>query len=104
MAEDNGLQGLKNALGFGVSMIASEHFISAGMSSPWSVAKFAKTEEDAAQVWKLFREAAIASVVSSLILGWLLGDVEVLAWSLIGAVSVMLFVGSEYQRALEGTL
>jgi hypothetical protein len=102
MAEE--LQGLKNALGFGVSMIASEHFISAGMSSPWSVAKFAKTDQDAAQVWKLFWEAAAASLVSALIIAYLLRDFEVLLWSLAGAAGVLIFVGSEYQRALEGSL
>ena len=104
MADTNNLQGLRNALGFSVSLIASEHFISAGMSSPWSVAKFAQTPEDAAQVWKLFKEASIASVATSVIIGWLLGDWEVFVWSVVGAVSVMLFVGSEYQRALKGTL
>lgn len=104
MAEETNLQGLKNALGFGVSMIAAEHFISAGMSSPWSVAKFAKTQEDADQVWKLFKEASIASIVSSVVIAYLLGDREVLVWSLIGSLSVMMFVGSEYQRALKGTL
>jgi hypothetical protein len=98
------LQGLKNALGFGVSMIASEHFISAGLSSPWSVSKFAKTQQDTDQIWKLFYEAAGASVVGAIIIGWLLDDREVLMWSLIGAVSVMVFVASEYQRALSGTL
>jgi|SRR5271157_1201894 len=100
----NDIQGVKNALGFGVSLIAAEHFISAGMSSPWSVAKFAKTQEDADQVWKLFTEAGIASVVSSVIIGFLLGDLEVFVWSVAGAVAVMVFVGSEYRRALDGTL
>lgn len=98
------IQGLKNALGFGVSMIAAEHFISAGMSSPWSVAKFAKSEQDAKQVWKLFYEAGAASLASALIIGFLLRDGEVLFWSIGGALAVMLFVGSEYQRALNGTL
>jgi hypothetical protein len=101
---DGNLQDLKNALGFGVSLIAAEHFISAGMSSPWSVAKFAKTQQDADQVWKLFFEAGAASIVSAIVIGWLLHDKTVLMWSLIGAGSVMIFVGSEYQRALEGTL
>jgi hypothetical protein len=99
-----GEQGLKNALGFSVSLIAAEHFISAGMSSPWSVAKFAKTEQDAAQVWKLFTEASVASLVSAAVIGYLLGDLEVFIWSVGGAVAVMIFVGSEYQRALNGTL
>ena len=102
MAE--GIQGVKNALGFGVSLIAAEHFISAGMSSPWSVAKFAKTQEDADQVWKLFWEAGAASIVSAVIIGYLLDDGQVLAWSLAGAGAVMVFVGSEYWRALNGTL
>src|SRR6266852_7014550 len=100
----NELQGLKNALGFGVSLIAAEHFISAGMSSPWSVAKFAKSEEDANQVWKLFWEAAAASVVSAVIIAYLLRDFEVFLWSMAGAGGVLVFVGSEYQRALNGTL
>jgi hypothetical protein len=100
----NEIQGIKNALGFGVSMIAAEHFISAGMSSPWSVAKFAETAQDEAQVWKLFTEAGVASIASAAIIGWLLGDAEVFLWSLAGAVAVMVFVGSEYYRALNGTL
>jgi hypothetical protein len=77
------VQGLKNAMGFGISLLAAEHFISAGMSSPWSVAKFAESEQDAAQIWKLFSEAGAASLISA---------------------GIMLFVGSEYQRALNGTL
>jgi len=101
---DGELQNLKNALGFGISLIAAEHFISAGMSSPWSVAKFAKTQQDADQVWKLFWEAGAASVASAVVIGILLKDGEVLIWSLIGAGAVMAFVGSEYQRALAGTL
>jgi hypothetical protein len=97
-------QQLKNTLGFSVAMIASEHFISAGMSSPWSVAKFAKTDADAAQVWKLFYEAGAASILSTAVIAFLLRDWEVFFWGLVGSVGVMVFVGSEYKRALEGTL
>lgn len=101
---DSGMQGLRNALGFAVSLTAAEHFVSAGMSSPWSVAKFAKTDEDQRQVWRLFWEAAGASVISAMIVGYLLGDTEAFLWSLGGAVSVMVFIGYEYKRALDGTL
>ena len=97
-------QGLKNALGFGISLLAAEHFISAGMSSPWSVAKFAETDTDVAQVWRLFFEAGAASVVSSGVIAFLLRDWEVFWWSLGGVGLVMVFVGSEYKRALDGTL
>lgn len=98
------LQRIKDALGFSVSLLASEHFISAGMSSPWSVAKFAKTEEDAAQVWKLFREASYASIATAAVTGYILKSWEAFAWSLAGAGAVIVFVASEYKRALDGTL
>jgi hypothetical protein len=100
----NELQGLKNALGLTTTVIASEHFISAGMSSPWSVAKFAQSDQDAKQVWKLFGEAMAASVVMAVVVSWLLGSWQVFFWSIIGAIAVGIFVGSEYYRALEGTL
>jgi len=102
MADD--LQGLKDALAFSVNLIASEHFISAGMSSPWSVAKFAKTDKDKEQVWRLFQECVVASLATSAIMGYLLGSWEAFFWGIVGAVSVMIFVGSQYERALDGTL
>jgi hypothetical protein len=98
------MQRLESALAFGISMIASEHFISAGLSSPWSVAKFAKCQKDKRQVWQLFAEAGAASLVSAAIIGWLLEDPIVFLWSMLGAISVMIFVASEYWRALSGTL
>ena len=100
----NELRGLKDALAFSVSMIASEHWISASMSSPWSVAKFAKSDDDQRQVWELFKEAAIASLVGSAVIGWLMGDFEAFVWSIVGAGATLAFVGNQYQRALEGTL
>lgn len=98
------LQTVKDALGFGISLLAAEHFISAGMSSPWSVAKFAETDADKQQVWKLFYEAGAASVVSAGIMALLLKDWEVFFWGLVGVALVMGFVGSEYSRAINGTL
>ncbi len=98
------LQGLKNALGFSVSMMAAEHFISAGMSSPWSVAKFAQTDQDQKQVWKLFYEAGYMSVASAAVTAYLLESWQTFFWSMLGVGVVLLFVGSEYKRALEGTL
>lgn len=69
-----GIAGLKAALGLSVSMISSEHFFSAGMSSPWSVAKFAKSPEDKRQVWQLWGEAAGASLAFAVVIGVILGD------------------------------
>lgn len=101
---DTELRGIKNSLGFALSMIASEHWISASMSSPWSVAKFATTQEDADQIWKLFTEAAVASLIGPVILAVLMRDWEVLFFSLLGSGLTLVFVGSQYQRALKGTL
>lgn len=63
---------LKNTLGMAVSVIATEHFMSAGLSSPWSVAKFAISDEDKQQVWHYFHEAASASAIFSVITGYML--------------------------------
>lgn len=63
---------LKNTLGMAVSVIATEHFLSAGLSSPWSTAKFAISDEDKQEVWHYFREAASASVIFSAITTYML--------------------------------
>lgn len=63
---------LKKTLGMAVSVIATEHFMSAGLSSPWSVAKFAISDEDKQQVWHYFYEAVYASAVFSVITAYML--------------------------------
>ena len=63
---------LKKTLGMAVSVIATEHFMSAGLSSPWSVAKFAISDEDKQQVWHYFNEAVGASAVFSVITAYML--------------------------------
>ena len=92
------------ALGFVAATLTAEHMISAGMSSPWSVAKFATTAQDQAQVWTLFTEALVVSGIIAGITGVMLGGGAVLWWSLGGVVLVGAYVGWEYQRALAGTL
>lgn len=63
---------LKKTLGMAVSVIATEHFMSAGLSSPWSVAKFAISDDDKQQVWHYFNEAVYASAVFSVITSYML--------------------------------
>lgn len=63
---------LKKTLGMAVSVIATEHFMSAGLSSPWSVAKFAISDDDKQQVWHYFDEAVYASAVFSVITAYML--------------------------------
>ena len=95
---------LKQALGFSVSAIATEHFFSAGMSSPWSVAKFATTEQDAKQVWSLFWSGTAASVAFAAIVGLMMQDKWTFVLCLLGAASVAGFMWWEYDKALKGTL
>lgn len=95
---------LKAALGFAVSAISAEHFFSAGMSSPWSVAKFAKTEQDQSQVWKLFTEAAVGSVVFAAAVGLLMGDAGAFWLSVAGGAVVVAWMYWDYKRALAGEL
>lgn len=63
---------LKSTLGMAVSVIATEHFMSAGLSSPWSTAKFAISDKDKQEVWHYFWEATQASAVFSVITSYML--------------------------------
>lgn len=63
---------LKKTLGMAVSVIATEHFMSAGLSSPWSVAKFAISDQDKQEVWHYFYEAVSASAAFSVITAYML--------------------------------
>lgn len=101
---DGELRSLKAALGLSVALIAGEHFFSAGMSSPWSVAKFAKTDTDHAQVWTLFAEAAVGSMAFAVAVGLLMRDKAAFAASLAGGAVIVAWMYWDYRRALDGTL
>lgn len=99
------LDNVRSALAFGVSAISAEHFFSAGMSSPWSVSKFAESDEDKAQVWKLFWVGAGASAAFAVALAAILGNSwTAFAWALAGAGAVIGLMWWEYDAALKGTL
>lgn len=104
MDGNGNIRSLKAALGLSVSLIAGEHFFSAGMSSPWSVAKFAKTDTDHDQVWKLFTEAAVGSMVFAVAVGLLMQDAGAFFASLAGGGVIVAWMYWDYKRALEGTL
>jgi hypothetical protein len=100
----NELEALKDALAFSIAAIAGEHFLSAGLSSPWSVQKFSESEEDAAVVWRLFYHAAIASAVFAVIVGWMMHNGKAILYGLGGSVLVSLLYYYEYKQALAGQL
>ena len=63
---------LRDTLGMAVSVIGSEHFMSAGLSSPWSTAKFAISDKDKEEVWHYFNEAAYASMTFGVVVSYML--------------------------------
>jgi len=103
MADGNG--SLRAALALSVSALSAEHVISATLSSPWSVAKFTQSDEDKRLVWKLFTEAAVASVIFAFVIGIMLdSDSHSLLAALAGTFVIIAWVGWDYHRALNGTL
>ena len=65
---------LKSALALSVSVLNAEHVISANLSSPWTVAKLAEGQEDSDRLWRLLKEAMIASVAVSVLVGVMLSN------------------------------
>lgn len=101
---DGDIKALKSALGLSVSMLSSEHIFSATLSSPWTTGKLTQTEQDESAFWQLFTEAAIASVAFSLVIGYLLHDMQALILSMIGTALIILWMWYDYSRALSGEL
>lgn len=91
---------LKSALGLSVSVLATEHYFSASMSSPWSVDKFTQTDEDKRKVWALFNESVYASLIFAVVIAYMLKS----WWPIIGAILVIAHYYSLYKRATEHTL
>lgn len=87
---------LKNTLGMSMSVIGGEHFFSAGLSSPWSVAKFAESDDDQKDVWKYFNDSAASSMVFGSILSLTLGSI----WPVAGSAATVLYYRHLYSGAL----
>lgn len=90
---------LKQTLGLSVSIIATEHFMSAGLSSPWSVAKFAISDKDRQDVWHYFNQAAWASLGFGALISWKLKSV----WPVISSGATVLYYRKLYSDALSKT-
>lgn len=90
---------LKSTLGLAVSVIATEHFMSAGLSSPWSVAKFAVSDEDKKEVWNYFNKAAIASLGFGALISYKLKSI----WPVISSGATVVYYRNLYSDALSKT-
>ena len=87
---------IASAAGVGMSLIASEHFFSTFLSSPWTTEKFAETEEDKAKVRRLLWMAAIASLLAAGVMAYILKE----PWPLLAAGVLILMYVAVYERAM----
>ena len=100
------LQSFAKAFALSVSMLGAEHMFSANMSSPWSVATFAKSQTDVDRVWRLYKESAVISFISAGVIGWLLlpVDKDAMTYALLGTAVITGWMYYDYSHALDGTL
>lgn len=88
---------VESILGMALSIIGTEHFMSAGLSSPWSVSKFAQSLEDKDEVWHYFNEAGTASLIFGAALSYQLKTI----WPLAGSGITVLYYKNLYNSALK---
>lgn len=97
MIEEISVGALKSTLGMSMSVIGTEHFFSAGLSSPWSVAKFAQTLEDQKDVWHYFDESATSSLLFGSVLSLTLRSI----WPVAGSLATTFYYKNLYKSALD---
>lgn len=91
---------IAQAAGIGMSLIASEHLFSTLLSSPWTIAKFIETEEDKAQVRRLYMMAVGLSFLTAGLMSYILDQI----WPFILTLALCLFYVGVYERAMEGKI
>lgn len=88
------------AAGIGMSLIASEHFFSTFLSSPWTTEKFATTPEDKQKIRRYYAFACGASLVTAFILARILKQ----PWPIVATVILCLMYVSVYELAMRGKI
>jgi hypothetical protein len=89
---------ITTAAGLGMSLIAGEHFFSTFLSSPWTTAKFAETEEDKAEVRRMYLMATALSLITAIAIAYVLGQI----WPVIAVIILCAIYIWVYERALSG--
>jgi hypothetical protein len=91
---------IETAAGVGMSLIASEHFFSTFLSSPWTTGKFAETEEDKAKIRKYYMLACATSLITAFILGAILKQ----KWPVIATLVLCVMYIAVYEAAMRGKI
>lgn len=89
---------IATAAGLGMSLIASEHFFSTFLSSPWTVEKFAESEEDKAKIRRYYLLAVAASLITAFILAGILKQ----QWPIIATLILCILYVSVYEYSMRG--
>ncbi len=109
MAENGKVAGLIAAFAIGMPALIDFHLYSSFLSSPYTTQKFAaENEEDAAQVWGLFRDATTAGLILTVATGGALaygyGEWWPLWVALLSFAFGAIWMWYEYKEALAGNL
>lgn len=88
------------AAGVGMSLIASEHFFSTFLSSPWTVGKFVKTEEDRKAIRKYYIMASVVSLITAFVLASILKQ----KWPIVATVILCVMYVAVYEAAMRGKI
>lgn len=88
------------AAGLGMSLIASEHFFSTFLSSPWTVEKFAETEEDKVKIRRYYALACAASLVTAFVLARILKQ----PWPILATILLCIMYVCVYEAAMRGKI
>jgi hypothetical protein len=94
------LKNLERAIGVAGTIIASEHFFSTLLSSPWTTQKFCDTPEEQALVRKMLFLASGVSLVFAGGVSYLIKD----KWPVIFTALLVIFYIAVYEKALAKTL
>ena len=88
------------AAGLGMSVIASEHFFSTFLPSPWTVGKFIESEEDRRKIRKYYVMACVASLVVAVVLAMILKQ----KWPVIATIILCIMYICVYEAAMRGKI
>jgi len=94
------LEDLERAIGVAGSIIASEHFFSTLLSSPWTTQKFCDTPEEQALVRRMLFLASGVSLIFAGGISYLIKD----KWPVIFTFVLCLFYIVVYEKALKKEL
>ena len=87
---------IETAAGVALALISTEHFYSAGMSSPITTRKFLTEGEDRQEVQRAVSLASLLSLATGAFLSASLRN----PWPILSSIGLVAFYNHEYERAL----